>query len=431
MTVVQTLEFIISAILYLVNLDQMMHLISEKKSSCKNSFRLLPPYFLSCVLMSLFRDGNNPFFYLFATVCFYSCLYLFVLLRHKASKIVSAYVAAIFLTIDSIIQSLGCIIIELFLNEPNRMLIWKTSSIIFNLLLYIMMRQLNKRNNNQIKSSVKLLSRKLYLLILVSLFIIGELCGNITVHSNQLSLSNDIHIFLTTLTILIFLVVIIWFVFSNISKQYYESISKVMEKQVNEQVCYYQKINKLSEDIREFRHDYKNHMICLQALLEGREYDDALEYVKGITRQDIIESNKFFSGNQIADAILSDKAELAKQSCCKIEFDGFISDGISASDLCIILSNALDNAIEACARLPSNGDKIITVKCDILQNVQLMRITNPNDINNSTTETSKEDKENHGFGLYNIRRTVEKHNGQMSIPSQTPLFILDLEFQVK
>ncbi len=243
--------------------------------------------------------------------------------------------------------------------------------------------------------------------------------------------SNDLNSLLTSLTVLIFLVMIIWFVFSSISKQYYESISKVMEKQVDKQVSYYQKINKLSEDVREFRHDYKNHMICLQALLEGKEYADALEYVRDITRQDIIESNKFFSGNQIADAILSDKEELAKQSGCKIEFDGFISDEIPASDLCIILSNALDNAIEACARFTSNEPKIITVKCDILQGVQLMRITNPNDNNRSTTETSKEDKENHGFGLYNIRRTVEKHNGQMSIPSQTPLFILDLEFQVK
>lgn len=431
MIVIQTLEFIISAIFYLINLDQIMQLVSEKKSGSKNSFLLLIPYLASCVLMSSLRNGNNPLAYLLATICFYLCLYLFVLLRHKASRIVSAYVAAIFLTIDSIIQSLGCIIIELFLKEPNRLLIWKSSSIVFNLLLYILIRQLLTHSKNQIKNSIKLLPRKLYLIILISLFIIGELCGNITVHSNQLSLSNDIHIFLTTLTILIFLVVIIWFVFSSISKQYYESISKVMEKQVNEQVGYYQKINKLSEDIREFRHDYKNHMICLQALLEGKEYADALEYVRDITKQDIIESNKFLSGNQIADAILSDKAELAKQSGCKIEFDGFISDEIPASDLCIILSNALDNAIEACARFTSNDTKVITVKCDIKQEVQLIRITNPNDSSSSSTETSKEDKENHGFGLYNIRRTVEKHNGQMSIPSQTPLFVLDLEFQVK
>ena len=49
------------------------------------------------------------------------------------------------------------------------------------------------------------------------------------------------------------------------------------------QVEHYQKINKLTDDLREFRHDYKNHMICLQATLEKRQLDEALDYVKSIT----------------------------------------------------------------------------------------------------------------------------------------------------
>lgn len=431
MIVIQTLEFIITAVLYIANIKRIMGLLSERKQHNKLIYILFLPYLASSVLMSLFRDGRNPLVYLCATLLFYFLLYMIIILQYKSSKLTVAYVSLMFLSIDSIVQTLGCIILSLFTHSFNRDIALKTSSIIFNIIVVLLFSLLVKQNRNQIRNSINLLSKKLYVLILFSLILVGELCGNMAVQSSEQFFRNNINSFLTTLTILIFIIVIISFIFSSISKQYYESISKVMEKQVDEQVSYYQKINKLSEDIREFRHDYKNHMICLQALLEGKEYTDALEYVRDITRQDIIESNKFFSGNQIADAILSDKAELAKQSGCKIEFDGFISDEIPASDLCIILSNALDNAIEACARFTSNESKIITVKCDILQGVQLIRIANPNDINNSTTETSKEDKENHGFGLYNIRRTVEKHNGQMSIPSQTPLFILDLEFKVK
>lgn len=48
-------------------------------------------------------------------------------------------------------------------------------------------------------------------------------------------------------------------------------------------------------------------MICLQSLLNNKQYDEALSYVKSITNQEILDSNKFFSGNQIADAILTDK----------------------------------------------------------------------------------------------------------------------------
>lgn len=430
MIVIRTLEFIITAALYITNINIIIGLVSERKQHNKLVYILLLPYLASSVLMSLFRDGRNPLVYLCATLLFYLLLYMIIILQYKSSKLTAAYVSLMFLSIDSIVQTLGCIILALVSHSFNQDIVLKTSSLIFNIVAFMIIKRTQGNHKNQIRNSIKLLPKRVYLLVLISLFVIGHLCGNMA-QTGDAPFSNDLNSLLTSLTVLIFLVMIIWFVFSSISKQYYESISKVMEKQVDEQVSYYQKINKLSEDIREFRHDYKNHMICLQALLEGKEYADALEYVRDITKQDIIESNKFFSGNQIADAILSDKAELAKQSDCRIEFDGFISDEIPASDLCIILSNALDNAIEACARFTSNESKIITVKCDILQGVQLMRITNPNDNNRSTTETSKEDKENHGFGLYNIRRTVEKHNGQMSIPSQTPLFILDLEFQVK
>lgn len=430
MIVIQTLEFIITAALYITNINRIMGLVSERKQHNKLVYILLLPYLASSFLMSLFRDGRNPLVYLCATLLFYLLLYMIIILQYKSSKLTTAYVSLMFLSIDSIVQTLGCIILGLVSHSFNQDIVLKTSSLIFNIVAFMIIKRTQGNHKNQIRNSIKLLPKRVYLLILISLFVIGHLCGNMA-QTGDAPFSNDLNSLFTSLTVLIFLVMIIWFVFSSISKQYYESISKVMEKQVDEQVSYYQKINKLSEDIREFRHDYKNHMICLQALLEGKEYADALEYVRDITRQDIIESNKFFSGNQIADAILSDKAELAKKAGCEIKFDGFISDEIPASDLCIILSNALDNAIEACARFTSNEPKIITVKCDILQGVQLMRITNPNDKTNSTTETSKEDKENHGFGLYNIRRTVERHNGQMSIPSQTPLFILDLEFKVK
>lgn len=430
MILVQIAEFILIAVLYILNLNYILSLLSDKRKINKLYYLLFVPYLASCILLFWSNEIVNPLISLCAGSCFYLLLYLLVVLHSKCNKIIIAYITMLFLSMDSIFQSLSCIVLNFFNFKFNQIIVWNTTSIIFNIISFALIRSVLSKNRNQIRNSIKLLSKKIYILILISIFVIGQLCGNLA-QASDAPIRNDVHSLFTTFTVLIFLIVIIWFVFSSISKQYYESVSKVMEKQVDEQVSYYQKINKLSEDIRKFRHDYKNHMICLQALLEGKEYADALEYVRDITRQDIIESIKFFSGNQIADAILCDKAELAKQSGCKIEFDGFISDEIPSSDLCIILSNALDNAIEACARLTSNGDKIITVKCDIMQNVQLMRITNPNDINNSTTETSKEDKENHGFGLYNIRRTVEKHNGQMSIPSQTPLFILDLEFQVK
>ena len=152
---------------------------------------------------------------------------------------------------------------------------------------------------------------------------------------------------------------------------------------------------------------------------------------KSITKQEIIDANKFSSGNQIADSILSEKSESAANIGTQIQFSGFISDEIPAVDLCTMLSNALDNAIEACEKLSLTDSAVITVKCAVVQNVQVIKLSNPNPDNKNSTETSKLDKDNHGFGLYNIRRTVEKLGGEMRIPKQFPEFVLELEFPIK
>ena len=174
------------------------------------------------------------------------------------------------LVLDSIFQSVGCILIELFTQKFNRSFVLNTSSLLFNIITLTLIRVLKRNYKNQIRNTVNLLSKKLYILILAALIIVGELCGNMAVESNELYFDNRINIFLTSLTIVAFLIIIISLIFSSISTRYYENISRIMEKQVNDQVEHYKKINKLTDDLREFRHDYKNHMICLQAMLEKR-----------------------------------------------------------------------------------------------------------------------------------------------------------------
>lgn len=282
-----------------------------------------------------------------------------------------------------------------------------------------------------IRSGLKIIPDHLYVLILVALLLSGEMFGCIPIDFERVKTRNNIINFSAVLIVPIFMVLIIYLLFNCISKQYFENISLLMEKQVEQQVEHYKKINKLTDDLREFRHDYKNHMICLQSLLNNKQYDEALSYVKSITNQEILDSNKFFSGNQIADAILTDKNELAQKNNCKIIFDGSVSDEISVSNLCTILSNALDNSIEACSKIDSDETQIIDVKCVASELIQIIRISNPNLDNNAVTETSKADRKNHGFGLSNIRRTVERMDGQMIISSQYPTFVLEIEFKVK
>lgn len=431
LTSIYTTIFVLVSFFNLININNILKLISDDFVYQKAGFIAvgLQLIFSGINGYCRFTDKYLPLA-LISSLLSYSLIFACALIFHKKKKR-AIYVSAMFLIIDSIMQSLSCIILELFSINYNQTYLTKGVSVIFNIISLLLVTKLQRKRKNMIRSGLKIIPDHLYVLILVALLLSGEMFGCIPVDFERVKIRNNIINFSAVLIVPIFMVLIIYLLFNCISKQYFENISLLMEKQVEQQVEHYKKINKLTDDLREFRHDYKNHMICLQSLLNNKQYDEALSYVKSITNQEILDSNKFFSGNQIADAILTDKNELAQKNNCKIIFDGSVSDEISVSNLCTILSNALDNSIEACSKIDSDETQIIDVKCVASELIQIIRISNPNLDNNAVTETSKADRKNHGFGLSNIRRTVERMDGQMIISSQYPTFVLEIEFKVK
>ena len=431
LTSIYTTIFVLVSFFNLININNILKLISDDFVYQKAGFIAvgLQLIFSGINGYCRFTDKYLPLA-LISSLLSYSLKFACALIFHKKKKR-AIYVSAMFLIIDSIMQSLSCIILELFSINYNQTYLTKGVSVIFNIISLLLVTKLQRKRKNMIRSGLKIIPDHLYVLILVALLLSGEMFGCIPIDFERVKIRNNIINFSAVLIVPIFMVLIIYLLFNCISKQYFENISLLMEKQVEQQVEHYKKINKLTDDLREFRHDYKNHMICLQSLLNNKQYDEALSYVKSITNQEILDSNKFFSGNQIADAILTDKNELAQKNNCKIIFDGSVSDEISVSNLCTILSNALDNSIEACSKIDSDETQIIDVKCVASELIQIIRISNPNLDNNAVTETSKADRKNHGFGLSNIRRTVERMDGQMIISSQYPTFVLEIEFKVK
>ena len=431
LTSIYTTIFVLVSFFNLININNILKLISDDFVYQKAGFIAvgLQLIFSGINGYCRFTDKYLPLA-LISSLLSYSLIFACALIFHKKKKR-AIYVSAMFLIIDSIMQSLSCIILELFSINYNQTYLTKGVSVIFNIISLLLVTKLQRKRKNMIRSGLKIIPDHLYVLILVALLLSGEMFGCIPIDFERVKIRNNIINFSAVLIVPIFMVLIIYLLFNCISKQYFENISLLMEKQVEQQVEHYKKINKLTDDLRGFRHDYKNHMICLQSLLNNKQYDEALSYVKSITNQEILDSNKFFSGNQIADAILTDKNELAQKNNCKIIFDGSVSDEISVSNLCTILSNALDNSIEACSKIDSDETQIIDVKCVASELIQIIRISNPNLDNNAVTETSKADRKNHGFGLSNIRRTVERMDGQMIISSQYPTFVLEIEFKVK
>ncbi len=286
-----------------------------------------------------------------------------------------------------------------------------------------------KKHKDKLTEDISMiLPNHIYILILIFLFTENGLMRNLGYKTNNNDLKILIAEFLVLLLIIFTTVLIVSLTVNTAHKRYYLMLNTILEKQVKSQLMHYEKMERVNSEIRQFRHDYTNHMNCIASMIKGDKKEDSLKYIKNLSG--ILPTDKFFikTGNYIADAIISDKQEEAEKHDTVISFEGVIPAEINSTDLCIILSNALDNAIEACSKI--SGQKTISVYGNFQQGCVVIIIKNPSILNwNKTQElpaSSKEDSENHGLGLLNIQRTVKKYNGNMNISTTDNMFILGI-----
>jgi len=411
--------------LLLVNVHLLINVIVKTRKFTRLSWVLTIPYAAASFIFS-FLDPPKPFG-LVNTIALYLILFLIIISTHSQNKFMAIYIAMIYILTDAVISPLIILILGAFQVPMDSDLLVKSISLTLNVFFLFVVIYLKKHHKNGIRYSIRLLPKKIYFLLAISLSLLGILC---VFEAKQVPISVRIMSALIAATVLSSLVVMIFMLMNSISKFYFESTSQLLNKQVKLQLEHYEKIEQINQEVREFRHDYRNHMICLHTLLTNNNTKEAMEYLCSITDHTIRSMRSFRSGNSVADAILNDKCGNARAHNCDIQFSGAISDRISAFDICTILSNALDNSIEACQRLPDDGEtKIISVDCSIDGCVQLIQVKNPSDAS-ATEKTSKADKDNHGFGLYNIRRTVKALDGRVNIPSTSPEFILQIELMI-
>ena len=196
---------------------------------------------------------------------------------------------------------------------------------------------------------------------------------------------------------------------------------------------YYQQMLSSNEDVRQFRHDYKNHMMVVTSLLNSGKTKEASDYIENIQLQTGNFGKKFSTGNFIADAILNDKSSLAEEYSIHIDFTGRIPEkGILNVDLCTVIANLTDNAIEALKNYDSN--RYIKITANIRNGFLTLSFTNPaKDVKivNNKIKTSKSDKKNHGIGLKNVENVAKKYSGNMLLSYENNEFIADVSMKIE
>lgn len=185
-----------------------------------------------------------------------------------------------------------------------------------------------------------------------------------------------------------------------------------------------------SESVANLHHDMKNHLIALRSIAQKEDNSQIDEYIRKLLDETVPFEDVVETGKPVLDGLLSEKVDFAQkeQIGTDIRLDFSKIDFLDDMTLCTIFGNAMDNAIEACQRIPPEEGRLIQVKSELGAGHLILYFINsspaPVTTVNGLPTTTKKDKQRHGMGLKNISRAINKYGGTMHIKSNETRFEL-------
>ncbi len=222
--------------------------------------------------------------------------------------------------------------------------------------------------------------------------------------------------------------------------QIFQYMSDYFEKETQYNIMQYQnevmmqtalEQDATNNEVRKIWHDFNNHISCIDMLLQMNSVERARKYISNMQVNSQVVHFEIRTGNEIADAVLNQKYKKAKKHNIQFEVEGQLTDdiNINAVDLCSLMSNALDNAIEANLKVSDESLRAISVQIKPRAHCLFLEITNTVDKDITNTEivgTTKEDKKSHGFGMLNMKKIAEKYQGDMNYKFKEDSFNLSI-----
>lgn len=225
--------------------------------------------------------------------------------------------------------------------------------------------------------------------------------------------------------------ILVYILMIQISRKNAERLENAIDKMQLE--LYKSQINeseKQNDNLRKIRHDMKNHLQCILNLIDENDYAKAKEYI-----QEISENKLNFglliinTGNRGIDVISNVKLMECKNKNIKVTSNiskiNVVTDDV---DMCIILGNLFDNAIEACEKISEQSE----IHFEITQKKSYINILMKNSIHQSVLEnnpqlsTTKNKKLEHGIGLKSVKDVVKKYEGMIDFYEKEGYFTVDI-----
>lgn len=214
--------------------------------------------------------------------------------------------------------------------------------------------------------------------------------------------------------LLVFLSILLVYVIH--SRKYYKQLCYLHAKYQDLQKQHYMEVYEKMQELRTFRHDFRHHIQCMQHWCREDNKEQLYAYIAQLGEFQT-EHAMLHTGNQMADAVVSYFSSVIKEKEIHMEWIGVLPEDICMEmvEFCSLLSNAMENAIEACQRV-EKGKRYIEVEVQHSESYLYIDIQNSRKEfagRDADLKTTKSDKRNHGFGTESMKKVVEKYGGSI------------------
>ena len=371
---------------------------------------------------------NSPLFSMFLFYCLFTIL--LCIFCYKDSMRIRVLVAYLYVQLNYACKLLSALLVhlllgELFPSQPDKLVQSPAAQLTACLLFYfftlffILCRNIRKLSKNSLYGGIS------FLIPLLLLFL--------TIHS--FSARTDMPLYYLEISgILLGSSTLLFYLIDGYMVIDEESQKNILaEKIMQMQISYYQKVEDSQKELVSIRHDLKKHLQAIVSLLQDQQYEEAVNYIETVYESANRMKTPLSGGNNMVNILINNAQQRATELNIPFKANIMVPSKlpIDNTDLCIILGNLLDNALEGNIRITDkNMDRFIQTDIRIQKAFLFIRITNAFDgtykINGKHYASVKTDAKFHGIGLSNVTAVLEKYHGDMKITQKDQTFIVTI-----
>lgn len=191
----------------------------------------------------------------------------------------------------------------------------------------------------------------------------------------------------------------------------------------------YEEIKNIYLNMRGWRHDYHNHLQVMKAQMALGNYEELEIYLDELENDLDGVDTYVKSGNLMADAILNSKLTMAEEREIRINCKAKLPEQINIADvdLCVILGNLLDNAIEACEQIEVEK-RFLRIYIIVNKSQLYISIQNgaKEELNFNERNYITNKRGSHGFGMRRVKAMVDKYSGYLNLANEPGIFAAEV-----